>query len=164
MPRYSNKKRSKNKFLKGVLVVGILVALFFISFWITSLVLDANQKSKTDTEELQESATPKPTYEELEEIIEEKDKKIEELEEELEKYKSQDNNNTVSETQTPSPTPTPATTQTPTSTQTPKPSQTPAPKPTEIVDDSETTENQNNSKNAVKANESSPESSQQDDE
>ena len=43
MSRKSSKKNKKNKAITGVVVVLVLVVLFFASFWVTSLILKANQ-------------------------------------------------------------------------------------------------------------------------
>ena len=138
MPRYSNKKkRGKNKFLVGLLVVGVLAALFFASFFVTSFVLDMNNKNSEDAEIAEESSTPELTYEELEEMVKEKDDKIKELEKELERYRGKSDMETESQTE-PDPIVSEQTTSTPkpSATATPKPTQTPAPQPTGKPSDS----------------------------
>lgn len=60
MAKYNHsKKTNKKKFLIPLLVAVSLVALFLISFGITSLVLDANQRPDVD-EEIEETSTPIP--------------------------------------------------------------------------------------------------------
>lgn len=110
MQSYGNKKRSGGKrFLLVLLVAVALVALFLISFWVTSTVLKSNQEPNlSENSGIYASATPKPSYEELEDMVERKDKRIEELESELEKLKK------AAPTKTPASTKAPVATQAPT--------------------------------------------------
>ncbi|MBR2499749.1 MAG: hypothetical protein IKB60_01575 [Clostridia bacterium] len=67
------------KFLTALVIAVVLVALFLISFTVTSMILKSNQAPEiAETEEA--SPTPKPTYEELEKMVIEKDERIKELE------------------------------------------------------------------------------------
>ncbi|MBE7040072.1 MAG: hypothetical protein E7398_05035 [Ruminococcaceae bacterium] len=116
--RPNRRKSTVKKFFCGLLIAAALVALFLVSFFVTKLVLDANQNpgSYSDGKHAEASATPKPTYEELEKMVIEKNKKIEDLEDELERYRG----NAVQATISPL-------TQVPAQTQTPEPAKTPAP-------------------------------------
>ena len=90
MAKRPNKRKSAaRKFLSGLIVAIALVALFLISFFVTKLVLNINQNPTGYDESKYEeaTATPKPTYEELEKIVKEKDKEIKRLEDELTRYK-----------------------------------------------------------------------------
>ncbi len=153
--RAGAKSRKNNKAAKALGVVILLVALFFISFWVTSLVLQLNQRPNIPQQENLAEPTPKPTYEQLEKLVAEKEEKIKSLEAELEQYRSgsaigeplssSTQKPTEKPTQTPAPTKTPTTapTKTPTTapTKTPTaaptvaptaaPTQTPAPVPTQ---------------------------------
>lgn len=135
MAKRPNKRRSSAKtFFCGLLIAAALVALFLVSFFVTKLVLDVNQNpgSYNDGNHTEASATPKPSYEELEKMVIEKDKKIEDLEDELRRYKGNAVQATIAPTQqsttatkAPEPTKTPATA-TPAPTKAPE-VQTPAP-------------------------------------
>lgn len=87
--RPKKRKSAARKFFSGLLVALALVALFLISFFVTKLVLNINQNpgSYKGAEYEEATATPKPTYEELEKIVKEKDKEIEKLKDELTRYK-----------------------------------------------------------------------------
>lgn len=89
MPRYKKKSNGK-KVLTVLLIIAGLIALFLVSFGITSMILDANKVPNVHEGGVVDDAspTPKPTYEELEEIVKEQQKKIEELESQLEKGKA----------------------------------------------------------------------------
>lgn len=85
----SGKTSGGKKFLLTIGVIVLLVLLFFLSFWITGMVLRANQNPgipQGTTADV--SPTPKPTYEELEKRVIEQEEKIEELEKELASYRS----------------------------------------------------------------------------
>ncbi len=73
------------KFLTALVIAVVLVALFLVSFTVTSMILKSNQAP--DVPEIEEiagaSPTPKPTYEELERMVIEKDARIKELERQL---------------------------------------------------------------------------------
>ncbi|MBR6729712.1 MAG: hypothetical protein IKL80_06085 [Clostridia bacterium] len=84
--KQASKKPAKGK--KALLALGIvllLVVLFFLSFFVTSLVLKANQEPLLPVASAE--PTPKPSYEELEQMVIEKNKEIEELERQLETYR-----------------------------------------------------------------------------
>ncbi len=87
--RKSVQKRSGSKTaLLTVGVIALLVVLFFLSFWVTSLILKANHEPVLPQHGVADaSPTPKPTYEELEKMVIEKDKEIKTLEEELARYR-----------------------------------------------------------------------------
>lgn len=74
------------KALLTVLIIVLLVILFMASFWITSMVLKANQQPNLP-DVPGASPTPKPTYEQLEKMVIEKDEEIKKLQEELERYR-----------------------------------------------------------------------------
>ena len=116
--RPNRRKSTVKKFFCGLLIAAALVALFFVSYSVTKLVLNANQNpgSYSDGKHAEASATPKPTYEELEKMVIEKNKKIEDLEDELERYRG----NAVQATIYPS-------SEIPTQTKAPEPTKTPAP-------------------------------------
>ena len=96
---YSKKSgRSNGKTaLIAVGVIALLVFLFFASFWITSFVLKAGQEPNIPSVEDIENPTPteKPTWEQLEKMVIEKDKEINSLKEELELYRSGGNRTPV---------------------------------------------------------------------
>lgn len=140
MTKRPNKRKSATKkfFICGLLIVAALVALFFVSFSITKLVLNSNQNPGLgDNGKYEEaSATPKPTYEELEKMVIEKDKKIKDLEDELERYRENAVQATISpsaqssdatQTSAPQQTKAPQETKAPAPTQTSAPTQIPAP-------------------------------------
>ena len=86
----------KNPCLRGkkaLLIIGIivlLVLLFFLSFWITSMTLKSNQDPNVAVTSGEPAVkTPKPSYKDLEQMVIEKDQKIAQLESELESYKKQ---------------------------------------------------------------------------
>ena len=63
----SGKSSGGKKILLTIGVLALLVLLFFLSFWITGIVLRANQGPLISQEATETGApTPKPTYEELE--------------------------------------------------------------------------------------------------
>lgn len=74
------------KALLTVLIIVLSVILFKASFWISSMVLKANQQPNLP-DVPGASPTPKPTYEQLEKMVIEKDEEIKKLQEELELYK-----------------------------------------------------------------------------
>ncbi len=140
MTKRPNKRKSATKkfFICGLLIVAALVALFFVSFSITKLVLNSNQNPGLgDNGKYEEaSATPKPTYEELEKMVIEKDKKIKDLEDELERYRENAVQATISpsaqssdatQTSAPQQTKAPQETKVPQETKAPAPTQTSAP-------------------------------------
>ena len=80
------------KFLLALGIIVLLVALFFLSFWITSMTLRANQEPDIAVSSGAPAATSSPTVDlkklskkELIALAEEQEKKIAELEEELQK-------------------------------------------------------------------------------
>lgn len=91
--KYGKKPMSGGKkflFVLGVIV--LLVALFFLSFWVTSMSLRFNQEPDNSVSSGLPVATNTPTVDlrklskkELIALVEEKDEKIKELEDELEK-------------------------------------------------------------------------------
>lgn len=85
---YGKKKQNK-KILVLLGCVALLAVMFFLSFWITSLVLKSNQEPVLD-ESVVVSPTPKPTYEELEKMVIEKEEEIKELKEQLGRYRDGD--------------------------------------------------------------------------
>ena len=147
--RTSPKKNKKNKALTGVFIVVALVVLFLGSFWITSLVLKANQNPILPQTSGSSSGKPteKLTYEQMEKLLAEKEKEIAKLEEELEWYRKNDQGKEPANiggaaTQTPSakpseqpktenePTKAPEKTKTPSPTVAPSQAPTQAPTPT----------------------------------
>lgn len=131
--RAGAKNRKNNKTARALGVVILLIALFFISFWVTSLVLQFNQRPNIPKQENLAETTTKPTYEQLEKLVMEKDEKIKNLEAELERYRngSSIDQPLSSATQQPAekPAETPASTKTPTSAPATAPTQTPAETP-----------------------------------
>lgn len=122
----ASKTAGSKKALFAAGVILLLVVLFFLSFWITGLVLKANQEPLLPGGVSAPAPTEKPTYEELEEMVIEKDKEIQRLEEELDRYRDKDDSGTgsnsdrpLSSTQKPSsaPTKSPASTKSPAATQ-----------------------------------------------
>lgn len=95
--KYGKKSMSGGKkFLLVLGVIVLLIALFFLSFWITSMSLRSNQEPDVATASgvpaasASASATPavdlkKLSKKELIVLVEEKDRKIKELEEEIAK-------------------------------------------------------------------------------
>ncbi|MBQ4518585.1 MAG: hypothetical protein II997_08390 [Clostridia bacterium] len=84
----SGKSSGGKKILLTIGVLALLVLLFFLSFWITGIVLRANQGPLISQEATETGApTPKPTYEELEKTVIEQNERIEELEKELASYR-----------------------------------------------------------------------------
>ncbi|MBR5157362.1 MAG: hypothetical protein IKW59_06310 [Clostridia bacterium] len=93
MARNSKKNGKGNKFLLGLGIVVLLIALFFASFWITTLSLRSNSEpdaitESTDAPTAVATASPDVNYKkmskkELIEIIEKKEDRIKELEEAL---------------------------------------------------------------------------------
>ena len=123
----ASKKTAKGK--RALLAFGIillLVVLFFLSFFVTSLVLKANQEPLLPAASAE--PTPKPTYEELEQMVIEKNKEIEELERQLETYRSASGGN-----QAASPSKTSKPSQTATAQPSAKPSAAPSVKPTQAA-------------------------------
>ena len=68
------------KFLTALVIAVVLVALFLISFTVTSMILKSNQAPDITGAVEEASPTPKPTYEELEKIAIERGERIKELE------------------------------------------------------------------------------------
>lgn len=138
-PKPAAKMSGGKKALLTVGTIVLLIVLFFLSFWITSLVLKANQEPLLP-QQGGVSATPKPTYEELEKMVIEKEEKIKALEAELDRSRRGSVSSltgtepSASQKPTAKPTqaPTEAPTQVPTIAPTPAPTQTPtkAPEPT----------------------------------
>lgn len=132
----------KNGGRRAILAVGViaaLVLLFFLSFWITSMVLKVNQQPVLPQQEgVVASPTPKPTYEELEKMVIEKEAEVKKLEKELAQYRKSGSSatakpaatNTPKATQAPTAAPTKAPTPAPTPAPTAAPIQTAAPKST----------------------------------
>lgn len=93
MAKSSKKKGKGNKFLLGLGIVVLLIALFFASFWVTTLSLRSNSEpdaitESTDTPTATATASPEVNYKkmskkELIKIIEQKEDRIKELEEAL---------------------------------------------------------------------------------
>lgn len=154
MSKKSKKPMGKgNKFLLGLGVVVLLIALFFISFWVTTLSLRSGQEpvAVDDNNTLAATATPAPdvnykkmSKKELIELLEKRDDRIEELEEalglnslhtqapidELGSSYSSSSNSVPSAKPSESPvekTPEPVKTSEPKATATPKPAATPKP-------------------------------------
>ena len=75
--------------------IGLLIVLFLASFWATGLILKLSQGTLFAKYDDGTYETSKPTYEQLEKMVEERDAKIASLELELERYRSQDNNTTL---------------------------------------------------------------------
>lgn len=137
------RKSGKKTMLFSVGVIVLLVVLFFLSFWITGLVLKAGQGISVPGQPGIESAkpTPKPTYEELEKLLEEKNEEIERLTRELEQYRDGDGSDKplsttsstpkpAEKTDEPKKTATPAPTKKPSASPTVKPSAGPSVQPT----------------------------------
>lgn len=87
--KYKNGKSSGGKkFLLAIGVIVLLVMLFFLSFWVTSMILKMNQNPVIPQgSDAVVSPTPKPTYEELETRVAEQQEEIEKLEKELAQYR-----------------------------------------------------------------------------
>lgn len=95
--KYGKKPMSGGKkFLLALGVIVLLIALFFLSFWITTMSLRSNQDPDVVTEtgvpaaSAEATATPKVDLKKLSKkelivLVEQKDRKIKELEEELDK-------------------------------------------------------------------------------
>ncbi len=92
MRKHYNKRNAYSSKQKPLLVVGVLallIILFFLSFWITGLILKVNQNPEIPEQVgVEATATPKPTYEELEKMVIEQQETIEMLEEELAQYRT----------------------------------------------------------------------------
>ncbi len=125
---------------RALLTVGIivlLIVLFFLSFWITSLVLKANQQPLLPQQGgVAATATPKPTYEELEKMVIEKEEKIKALEAELDRYRGGAASSSTGKapavtSQKPTAKPTQAPTKAPTQAPTIAPTKAPTPAPTQ---------------------------------
>lgn len=71
--------------------IGLLIILFLVSFWATGLILKLSQGTLFAKYDDGHYETSKPTYEQLEKMVEERDAKIASLEIELERYRSQGN-------------------------------------------------------------------------
>lgn len=132
-------KSGKKTMLAVVGIIALLVVLFFMSFWITGLLLQGGRDVSLPQQPAVESAkpTPKPTYEQLEKQLAEKEAEIERLTRELESYQSAGGTekplSTASATSKPAESPkatqTAAPTKKPAATQTAKPSAKPTQKP-----------------------------------
>ncbi|MBE7048064.1 MAG: hypothetical protein E7393_01630 [Ruminococcaceae bacterium] len=89
--QYKQRRAKSSGNPKALLVVGVLlllVVLFFLSFWITGMVLKANQQPYLPEQGgVAATATPKPSYEDLEKMIIEKENKIKSLQAELDEYR-----------------------------------------------------------------------------
>ena len=91
MAKKSKKNGKGNKFLLGLGIVVLLIALFFGSFWVTTLSLRSNSEPDPITESTSAptaTASPDVNYKkmskkELIELIEKKEDRIKELEEAL---------------------------------------------------------------------------------
>ena len=123
----SPKSSFKRALLLTVVALASLVVLFFLSFWITSLSLKASQGTlfSKQSDIVAPSKTTKPTYEQLEQMVADKDREIKRLEEELARYHG--DSPAVSETPAPAATPSSKPTKTPAPTKTPEPTKTPTP-------------------------------------
>ncbi|MBE7035204.1 MAG: hypothetical protein E7402_03650 [Ruminococcaceae bacterium] len=84
--RKTTKKKSHSKAKYALLIMGLTVVVFCLSFWVTGLVLNANHKPFIPAQTATKN-TPKRTMEELEQLVEEQQTKIESLEAELERYR-----------------------------------------------------------------------------
>jgi len=114
------------KFLLAAGVIALLILLFFLSFWITGMVLKSGQNpGLPQGGDAVVSPTPKPTYEQLEKTVIEQNKRIQELEQELANYRPG--------TPRPSATPVPITTVPPRASQTPAPSATSSARPSAAI-------------------------------
>lgn len=80
----SQKSSGGKKALMTIGIIALLVILFMLSFWITSFVLKVNQQPTLPDAA---SPTPKPTYEQLEQMVIEKEEEIQKLQDELDRYR-----------------------------------------------------------------------------
>ncbi len=126
--KQKKKSSAKKNALIALGVVLLLFALFALSFFVTSFVLQMNQAP--DLSGVVAEPTPKPTYEELEKMVIEKDERIKELEERLETYRGAAGNRVTESTQAPSKAPTSSPSQAPTKAPTQAPTKAPTKAPT----------------------------------
>ncbi len=136
MSRYTKRPSAEQKRKRALFVVGVvaaLVALFFLSFWVTSLVLKSGQNNLIPQQPGIEdpSPTPKPSYKDLEKMVIEKDEEIRELKKELAELRGEeveDESPTAKPTASPKPSESPSeTTEAPRASKTPSPSKTASP-------------------------------------
>jgi len=127
--KQKKKSSAKKNALIALGVVLLLFALFALSFFVTSFLLQLNQAP--DLSGVVAEPTPKPTYEELEKMVIEKNERIKELEERLETYRGAAGNRvTEGSTTAPTKAPTKAPTQAPTKAPTQAPTKAPTKAPT----------------------------------
>ncbi|MBE7010395.1 MAG: hypothetical protein E7418_02760 [Ruminococcaceae bacterium] len=133
----SGKQKPKSSATKKALialgVVLVLFALFMLSFFVTTYLLQLNQAPN----DIGIEPTPKPSYEELEKMVIEKEERIQELEDRLETYRNAAGENkgkdqaTAKPTVKPTSSPTATPTKAPTAAPTKAPTQTPTIVPTQ---------------------------------
>ena len=126
--KQKKKSSAKKNALVALGVVLLLFALFALSFFVTSFFLQLNQAP--DLSGVVAEPTPKPTYEELEKMVIEKDERIKELEERLETYRGAAGNRVTDPTKAPSKAPTSTPSQAPTKAPTQAPTKAPTKAPT----------------------------------
>jgi len=133
MKKTSSKRSSKSSFKRAMLLTVIalasLIVLFFLSFWITSLSLKTSQGTLPSAKNgvASPSAAAKPTYEQLEQMLAEKDREIQRLKEELVRLGGETPAPSASPAPSAEPTKTPAPTKSPSSSSSAAPTKTPAP-------------------------------------
>lgn len=126
--KQKKKSTAKKNALIALGVVLLLFALFALSFFVTSFLLQMNQAP--DISGTVAEPTPKPTYEELEKMVIEKDERIKELEERLETYRSAAGNRVIEPTKAPTKAPSSSPSQAPTKMPSQSPTTTPTKAPT----------------------------------